>query len=182
MGALVFVTGGARSGKSRFAEARAGETSLPVVYLATMEAGDEEVRLRIAAHRAARPPSWTTIEEPLDLDHAIEAAGSGAFVLVDCLSLWVSNMLMDGAGDDGDPATLAAEVTRCVERAARLVAGQAARGGPLLVVTNEVGMGIVPLGALSRAYRDALGLVNQVFAQASDEAYLLVSGLAQRLK
>jgi adenosylcobinamide kinase/adenosylcobinamide-phosphate guanylyltransferase len=183
MGDLVFVTGGARSGKSHFAEACAADAGAPVVYLATMQAGDEELAARIAEHRRRRPAAWSTIEAPLAVADAVASAPPESTILLDCLSLWVSNRLFA----DGDPAARDVVawgrfVERCVLAADEIVAAQAARPGMLIAVSNETGLGIVPADPLSRFYRDALGLVNQAFARAATAAYLLVAGLPVRLK
>lgn len=183
MGAIVFITGGARSGKSRHAEQLAAETGGAVVYVATMEPGDDELRGRIARHRQRRPAEWMTLEAPLDPAHALASAPAEGTVLLDCLSLWVSNQLFA----DGDPANWETArweryVDQCVVNARVVIEAQEERTGPLITVTNEVGLGIVPMDALSRYYRDALGLVNQAFAAAASEATLMVSGLPVRLK
>jgi adenosylcobinamide kinase/adenosylcobinamide-phosphate guanylyltransferase len=151
---LVLYLGGARSGKSRLAVERAKASGAPVVFVATGEAGDDEMHDRIERHKAERPAAWTTIEEPIDLAGALTRAPVGATVVVDCLSLWVAN------GGRGDEALQAAR----------------SRVGLTLAVTNEVGMGIVPDNALARAYRDDLGRVNAAWAAAADEAWLVVAG------
>ena len=166
---LIYVTGGARSGKSSFAERRAVAAGGEVTYLATAQAFDDEMCARIARHRADRPAGWRTVEEPLDVPRQVEQLRSDV-LLLDCLSLWVSNMLL---ADWTDEAMLAA--------ADRLLAACAGVQTAILV-TNEVGLGIVPNNALARRYRDVLGWVNQRCAAASDEAYLLVSGLPVALK
>lgn len=173
---LIYVTGGARSGKSRLAERRAGELAAggQVTYLATAQAFDAEMTERIGRHRADRPAGWPTLEEPLDVPATLE--GVQGVVLLDCLSLWVSNLMLRG---DLDEAILQA--------AHNLIRVQWKRGGPLnvhplIVVSNEVGSGIVPDNALARRYRDTLGWVNQTVAEASSEAWLAVSGMPMRLK
>ena len=161
---LVLLIGGARSGKSRlavaFGERHAGE----VVLLATATAGDEEMAARIAAHRTERPKSWTTIEEPLALVEAIAGVAPSACLLVDCLSLWVANLLETTGAQEVERAALAAAATA------------AARPGPTIAVTNEVGLGIVPVAALARAYRDVLGRVNAIWAERASAAHLVVAG------
>ncbi|PTA68613.1 bifunctional adenosylcobinamide kinase/adenosylcobinamide-phosphate guanylyltransferase [Deinococcus arcticus] len=166
---LVVVTGGARSGKSAFAERRALDSGLPVTYLATAQAFDEEMAARIARHQRDRPADWPTVEEPLEVARALAAFPTPAAVL-DCLSLWVSNLMLAGWPDE---AVLSA--------ADALLAAAQARGGLTVLVTNEVGFGIVPENALARRYRDLLGWVNQRAAAASDEVWLLVSGRPLRL-
>ena len=156
---LVVYVGGARSGKSRLAVERATAEGAPVVFVATGEAGDEEMAERIARHRVERPAEWQTVEEPVALERALREAPGDATVLVDCLSLWVAN----GGGEDGVAATAAA------------------RNALTIAVTNEVGLGIVPANALAREYRDKLGRVNAAWVAAADEAYLVVAGKTLRL-
>jgi len=164
-------TGGARSGKSSLALRCAAALVVPVVFVATGEAFDDEMRHRIALHRAERPPEWSTVEEPRELLAALEAVPAGSCVVVDCLSLWVSNLMLS----DVEPAVIEA---RAVEVAVVL----AARSGPGVVVTNEVGSGIVPDNALARGYRDVLGRVNSAFSQRADDAFLAVMGRVVRLE
>lgn len=166
--AILFVTGGARSGKSAFAERLAARAGGQVTYVATGEALDDEMRMRIARHRAIRPPEWDTVEEPLHLAGAI--VGLPDTVLVDCLSLWVSNQMMAERADD-----------EILSAADFFVAQALAHRGDVVVVTNEVGSGIVPDNVAARRYRDLLGWVNQRVAAAASEAYLLASGLPVRL-
>jgi adenosylcobinamide kinase/adenosylcobinamide-phosphate guanylyltransferase len=171
---FTLVLGGARSGKSTFAERRAAESGRPVLYLATATAGDAEMAARIAAHRAARPADWRTVEAPLEPAAAIRAhARAGDLVLLDCVTLWVSNRLLaDPAPSDADLVGAAEGIAdAALERRADLVA-----------VSNEVGLGVVPPYPLGRRYRDALGRVNQALAARADEAVLLVAGLPLRLK
>jgi adenosylcobinamide kinase/adenosylcobinamide-phosphate guanylyltransferase len=167
---LTFVTGGARSGKSAYALRLAAAAGSPVTMIATAEARDAEMRERIDAHRRERPASWRTVEEPLDLAGALRRLPDGEFAVVDCLSLWVSNLLE--RADGADVEALAAE-------AAALAAGHA---GECVAVSNEVGMGIVPDNALARSYRDVLGRVNAIWAEAADEAVLAISGRVLRLE
>ena len=179
MGELWFVTGGARSGKSRFAERLAAGAGHPVVYLATMQPGDAELTRRVERHSAHRPAEWRTVEEPLRLAHALAAQPREATVIVDCLSLWVSNRLLDALGE-GEPGVdavelLEAELTREVER---VLHAARTREGLTVTVTNEVGASVVPEWPLGRAYRDLLGSVNQRVAAAAGSAWLLVAGRA----
>ena len=180
MAALWFVTGGARSGKSRHAERLAASTGHPVVYIATMEPLDDELARRVAAHRAARPADWRTVEAPLDPASALEAADAGACVLLDCLSLWVANR-MAPLGDSPAPDAVERLERELDADASRLIAAARAREAETIVVTNEVGSGLVPPYPLGRAYRDALGRVNQHVSAAADRAWLLVSGRALEL-
>lgn len=167
---LTFVTGGARSGKSSHALRLAAAAEAPVVLIATAEARDEEMRQRIEAHRRERPAGWRTVEEPLDLAGALAGLAPAELAIVDCLSLWVSNrMERPGAGP-------------LEELAAEAAALAAAHPGGCIAVSNEVGLGIVPDNALARAYRDALGRVNAIWADAADEALLAVAGRVLRLE
>jgi adenosyl cobinamide kinase/adenosyl cobinamide phosphate guanylyltransferase len=163
--AYTLLLGGARSGKSSLAVRLADEASAPVVVLATAEARDEEMAERIAVHRAARPGSWDVVEAPLDVGEAVAGIREDACVVLDCLTLWVANALEAGWRDE--------EVERAAAAVATIAAG---REQPTVVVTNEVGLGLVPENALGRAYRDLLGRVNAVFAAEAEQAYLMVAG------
>ena len=167
---LTLLLGGARSGKSGLAVRRAAVAET-VVFIATGEAGDEEMAARIEAHRAERPLTWTTVEEPVDVRSALQAAPEDAFVILDCLSLWVSNLIDRGWDDEA----IEAEGARAAQVAAE-------RPAPIVVVTNEVGLGIVPATPLGRRYRDVLGRVNAAFAGVADEALLVVAGRTLRLE
>jgi adenosyl cobinamide kinase/adenosyl cobinamide phosphate guanylyltransferase len=163
---LTFLTGGARSGKSSLAVRMASGSGLPVVFLATARPeGDEEWCERLGRHRAERPEEWTTVEEPVELASAIAAVDGGAVLIVDCLTLWVANVIDAGLSDDDVEA-----VSR--KACSAIVARQA----PTVVVSNEVGSSIVPVDPAVRRYRDVLGRVNAVFASAADRAYLTVAG------
>ena len=172
MSGLTLVLGGARSGKSELALRLATASGRPVLYVATARAGDDEMARRIDAHRAQRPPAWRTVEEPLRVVEALEAArvGPEGFVVVDCLTLWASNLMLAGAAEDDIAAV-----------AARLVRWRANAGCALCVVSNEVGLGLVPDTALGRAYRDALGRANATLAAAAGRVLLAVAGLALEL-
>jgi len=165
--ALTVLLGGARSGKSALAAQLAGSWAGPVTVVVTGQAGDAEMAERIERHRAERPRSWRTVEAPRELEPALTAAPDGGFVIVDCLTLWVSNLMGQG---------LAAGQVEQRARAAAAVA--AARSGPTVAVSNEVGAGIVPAEAVARRYRDLLGQVNTIWAAAADQALLLVAGRA----
>jgi adenosylcobinamide kinase / adenosylcobinamide-phosphate guanylyltransferase len=169
--ALTLLLGGARSGKSALAVRLASTSRLPVVVVATAEARDEEMAERIRRHREERPVDWSTVEEPLDLRDAIGGLHDDAFVILDCLSLWVSNAMESGASDD-----------EIVERARGVASVLAAREAPAVVVTNEVGLGIVPTNELARRYRDVLGRVNVAFVEAAGAAYFVVAGKALPLE
>lgn len=165
---LTFLVGGARSGKSSLALELARASGGPVVFLATGEAGDAEMADRIALHRAERPAGWTTVEESRELAAAVAAAPAGACLVVDCLSLWVANVLESGAAAVETEAAAAAAIA-------------AARDGLTIAVTNEVGLGVVPATPLGRLYRDVLGRVNATWSRAATDAYLVVAGRTLRL-
>ena len=169
LAAVTLVLGGARSGKSAWAEARAVASGLSPVYLATGEAGDDEMAERIAHHRARRGARWATVEEPLELATALaDWSRPDRVVLIDCLTLWLAN-LMDA---ERDPEA----------EAERLVATLAILRGPALLVSNEVGLGIVPDNPLARAFRDAAGRLNQRVAAAAQHVVFLAAGLPLTLK
>jgi adenosyl cobinamide kinase/adenosyl cobinamide phosphate guanylyltransferase len=169
--ALTLLLGGARSGKSALAVRRARSLDAPVVFIATAEAGDEEMAERIARHRAERDAVWSTVEAPLAPAAALEEAPAEACVIVDCLSLWVANLLERGLGED--------EIVELGAEAAGLAAG---RAGPTIAVSNEVGMGVVPEYELGRRYRDALGRVNAIWAERAGAALLVVAGQVLALR
>ena len=165
----LFVIGGARSGKSRYAQARAEATGLSPMFIATAQAFDSEMHERIAHHQADRGKEWQTVEAPLDLAQAVTAHGTpDRVLLVDCLTLWVTNLML------GD-RDIAAETD------ALATALQAARC-PIILVANEVGLGIVPDNALARRFRDAAGTVNQRIAAIADEVQFVAAGLPLTLK
>lgn len=170
--ALTVLLGGARSGKSSLAVRLGREHDGPVTYVATCPRidDDEDLADRIARHRAERPAEWVTIEEQHDLAGALTAAGD-SFTIVDCLTTWVGNLMF--RGDDH------AEIETASERA---IDATRARTGPTVVVSNEVGLGIVPENSLGRQYRDLLGRVNQQWVTAADRALFLVAGKALRLE
>jgi adenosylcobinamide kinase / adenosylcobinamide-phosphate guanylyltransferase len=168
MSRTILITGGARSGKSRIAEAQAARFGPRATYIATAQAHDAEMAARIAAHQARRGPEWTTHAEPLDLAGALCASDGNGPRLVDCLTLWLTNLMLGGHDWNA--------------RAKALVAILPDQRDPVIIVTNEVGSGIVPDNALSREFRDAAGLLNQWVAEAADEVYLAISGLPLKVK
>jgi len=165
---LTLVLGGARSGKSRHAEQLIEACPGPWTYIATAQAFDDEMVARIALHRARRSGLWTTIDAPIELPQAIGEAPQGGAILVDCLTLWVSNLMLS---DADMPAACNDLIGAC--RAAR---------GPLVLVSGEVGLGIVPDNALARRFRDELGALNQALAQEADHVVLTVAGLPLTVK
>jgi adenosylcobinamide kinase/adenosylcobinamide-phosphate guanylyltransferase len=178
---LIF--GGARSGKSAYAERLATETGKDVIYIATASAGDSEMAARIRHHRQQRPAHWTTVEEELALADALRTwRAPDRIVLVDCLTLWLSNLLFS----DGKqyPEVGAVELPKRFHagRAALLEEIARADAGAVIFVSNEVGMGIVPYGAVSRAFTDEAGRLNQAIAAACDHVAFVAAGLPLTLK
>ena len=192
-GSLVLVTGGARSGKSTFAEKLAFESGKQGIYLATARVEDEEMRERVAAHQARRPGNFKTVEEP-EMPHLVleKEAAPGKIVLLDCLTLLVSNLILadldrEGAvrqGEDifADENLLETAGRRALEYIQGLAQSALKCPADVIVVTNEVGMGVVPNYPLGRVFRDYSGRANQAMAEVSDQVWLVVCGIPQRFK
>ena len=164
---LTLVLGGARSGKSRYAESLIAALPPPWIYVATAQAGDAEMTERIAAHRVRRGPQWHTLEVPRDLAAALKSCQTGP-VLIDCLTLWLSNLMLAGADIDATTAELDDVL--------------AAAKAPVVLVANEVGSGIVPDHPLGRRFRDLQGLLNQRIAARAERVVLVVAGLPLAVK
>jgi len=165
------ILGGARSGKSRLAERLARDSGLAVTYVATSEPLDGEMAERVAQHRARRPSSWTLVEEPLQLARVLaEQAGAGRCVLVDCLTLWLTNLL------------LAEDRTRLAAERDALLAVLEDAPGRIILVSNETGLGVVPLGELTRRYVDEAGWLHQAVAERAERVIFTVAGLPMMLK
>jgi adenosylcobinamide kinase/adenosylcobinamide-phosphate guanylyltransferase len=166
---ITLVLGGARSGKSRFAESMIAASGLKPVYIATGRASDEEMSERIAIHRERRGKLWQTVEEPLALaDTLLNESHKGSAILVDCLTLWVTNLMMAGADIDIECRSLVEALTNLKE--------------PVVLVSNETGLGIIPDNAMARQFRDYAGNVNQAVARVADEAWFVVAGMPLALK
>jgi adenosylcobinamide kinase/adenosylcobinamide-phosphate guanylyltransferase len=177
------IIGGARSGKSALAALRAGQSGLAVVYLATARADDAEMARRIAHHRERRPAHWTTIEEPLRLAAALgRHAAADTCILVDCLTLWLSNLFFAGRAAAQVEAGEAVSCPLLIGETAALLQSLPGLPGRLILVSNEVGCGIVPANALARAFADEQGRLNQKVAAASDRVTQTVAGLPLELK
>ena len=174
---MILVTGGARSGKSTLAERLAAGLGGRVLYVATAESGDDEMRLRIERHQARRPSEWGTLAAPRDAVQRLEEVeGQWDTILFDCLTLYTTNLLLEKENGSPDPEVVLAQEMQGL-------ADYLARNWPqAVVVTNEVGAGIVPADPLSRLFRDLQGRVNQVFARAADDVYLCVSGIPLKIK
>lgn len=182
---LTLVLGGARSGKSHHAEQLALQCTGPVTYLATAREGDDEMQLRVALHRARRPAAWGLVEEPVHLAEALYThAQHGGCVLVDCVTLWLNNVLF------GDPAaphaypdtgviTPPEAWTREIDA---LLTALPLLPGDIILVSNEIGLGVVPMGAVTRFYVDELGRLNQRLAALADNVHLLVAGIPMVVK
>ena len=170
---LIFVTGGSRSGKSNFAQDLAHSQKGRKVFIATAEPLDEEMGERIAAHKGARPAGWDTVEEPRHLGKAVkECAATYDILLLDCLTLWISNLLTNYSLDE---AKITLEVQALIESCKT-------ESATVIIVSNEIGMGIVPGDKLTRLYRDMVGRANQEIAKAADEVFLVVSGISMKIK
>ena len=168
---LQLILGGARSGKSRLAERLAAESELSVLYIATSQPLDGEMSQRVISHRQRRPDSWGLVEEPLELARVLrENAAIGHCLLVDCLTLWLTNLLMLD-----DPERLAQEREALLECLGELP-------GDIIFVSNETGLGVVPLGELTRRYVDEAGLLHQAIAERCQRVVLTVAGLPLTLK
>ena len=169
--AMTVLIGGARSGKSALAVAIAAKWGGPVTFIATAEARDDEMAARIAQHRETRDPAWTTVEEPIEIGEAISSVPPGHLIVLDCLTLWASNLL-DRELDALDG-----------ERRARDASSELGRwNAPAIVVTNEVGSGIVPDNAAARAYRDLLGSINTIFANDARHVLFVAAGRVLSMK
>ena len=183
MSKTTLITGGVRSGKSDFAQELAAKSSGPVLFVATAEAGDEEMRRRIEKHKQARPAVWSTVEATTHIgSHVLQKIGTTKTVIVDCITLLINNILLqhidhnDELIDDilAEQEVLAeiSELVDCIKRV----------NASFIIVTNEVGLGIVPANKMVRVYRDLLGKANQTLAQHADEVYLMVAGIPLLIK
>jgi adenosylcobinamide kinase/adenosylcobinamide-phosphate guanylyltransferase len=169
---IIFITGGVRSGKSQFALELARSISGPKVYLATAQALDAEMAERIRKHKESRPSDWETVEEPLEISKAVREQGSRfRAILLDCLTLWLSNALMAGWGEE-----------KILAQTEELLHSARASRSSLIVVSNEVGSGIVPEHPSARLFRDLSGSIHQKIAREADEVYFMICGLPQKIK
>jgi adenosylcobinamide kinase/adenosylcobinamide-phosphate guanylyltransferase len=176
----ILITGGARSGKSRFAQELAVRSGKPVLFVATATAGDEEMKRRIEEHRKSRPAVWSALEATTYIGSQIEKrAGGAGVVLVDCLTLLLNNIFSQEIEEQVDEARLEKEVMAeikellgCIDRV----------DADFIIVTNEVGLGLVPMSKIGRLYRDLLGVANQRLAERADEVYIMIAGLPVKIK
>jgi len=177
MAQTIFITGGARSGKSFFAEKRALQFGAPLGYLATSQALDDEMNERVVKHRERRGTEWSTIEEPVNLPQALaDCDGEYRAILVDCVTLWLSNLLFKY---EDVPETVEERIKDDVQQLIRTLNKMIT---PVILVSNEVGMGIVPDNRLARLFRDIAGTANQALAAAADEVHVVISGIPLKLK
>ena len=177
MSQTIFITGGARSGKSSFAEKLASGFGDHLCYLATAQTLDSEMEERVRRHRERRGVQWQTVEEPINLPHALaQCDGRYQAILVDCITLWLSNLLFryEQSGDDIE--------SRILEDVQHLETTLNGMVTPVIMVSNEVGMGIVPENNLARLFRDIAGKTNQILAAAADEVHVVISGIPMKLK
>jgi adenosylcobinamide kinase/adenosylcobinamide-phosphate guanylyltransferase len=178
-GKLIFITGGARSGKSRFAEEMAGKTGKKVAYIATGQPKDSEMKARIQKHKVRRPTNWQTFEEPIKVKALIDKIGlEKEVILIDCLTLLTSNLLLrreEKIGDEMWQEEVLSEIKKLAEGVYKVPAR-------VIIVSNEVGMGLVPDNPLGRFYRDILGRANNIIAGMADEVILMVSGIPIKIK
>jgi len=165
---ITLVIGGAASGKSRFAEGLVSATLRPRLYIATAEVRDAEMRDKVARHQKDRGPDWRTVEAPLDCDTVLAGAGAGEVILFDCATLWLTNQMLAGRDASAQTAHLLATFSACA--------------APIVIVSNEVGSGIVPENALAREFRQAQGVLNQRLAEIADSVITVIAGLPLVLK
>ncbi|OPZ74500.1 MAG: Bifunctional adenosylcobalamin biosynthesis protein CobP [Firmicutes bacterium ADurb.Bin456] len=180
-GKLILILGGARSGKSDFAEKLAARLEKRVVYIATASARDEEMLKRIQKHKAKRPAFWKTVEEEKSIVDIVKSGGKGDLFLLDCATLWITNLLLDSnipaPGAPGGPL----KEEWILEQAA-LLGDSVNNGADLIIVANETGLGLVPEYPLGRNFRDLSGKVNQILAARAEEVYFIIAGLPLRIK
>ena len=179
----ILIIGGARSGKSNYAQQLALKCPQPVLFVATAEPGDEEMRQRIEKHKKERPSTWQTLEVTIHIGDRIRGEiGTVQTVIVDCISLLVNNIFnkhLDSSGELSNPSLVEEDVTAEIGALVNCINQAEAR---FLIVTNEVGLGLVPASSMSRLYRDLLGKANQTLVQHSDEVYMMVAGLPVKIK
>jgi len=168
MSKVILITGGARSGKSVIAEKHATALGQQLTYIATAQIFDDEMANRVKLHQARRQSEWTTISEPFNLFNTLQNSDGNGPRLVDCLTLWLTNMILDNRDWQQEAHSIIHSFDKLID--------------PIIFVTNEVGSGIVPENKLAREFRDAAGALNQMIAQASDEVYMAISGLPLKVK
>ena len=177
------IIGGARSGKSRFAQELASKSGQAVLFVATAEAGDEEMRQRIEKHKQSRPPAWSTLETTTNIGNSIlENGGNAHVIIVDCITLLVNNVFSHHTSTAGEMTDVPLIEKEVDEEIRNLIECINSLDASFIIVTNEVGMDLVPANEMGRLYRDLLGRANQLLAEQADEVYLMVAGLPVRIK
>jgi adenosylcobinamide kinase/adenosylcobinamide-phosphate guanylyltransferase len=179
-GKLILVLGGSRSGKSEFAEKIAADTNKRVAYIATAAICDEEMAKRVRLHQERRPDNWVTVEEEIDVPGALSKYGQGDALLLDCVTVWITNLLLNQQQSDMKTASIKIE-QHILEQAARITE-TVEYGADLIVVSSEVGLGLIPEYPLGRIFRDLAGKVNQLLAAKADSVFLLVAGIPMEIK
>ena len=185
MSKLILITGGARSGKSTFAEEKAKEFGNNVLYVATSKPIDDEMKQRIAKHRAQRPAEWETLEEYKNLDIAIaDIISKKDAILIDCVTIMITNLMLDECFDwDGLTRQRVEEIEQLIQhQIERLISVSKMSELPFVLVTNEIGLGVVPPSTMGRDFRDIAGRMNQILAKVADEVYFCVSGIPMKIK
>ncbi|MCP4650507.1 MAG: bifunctional adenosylcobinamide kinase/adenosylcobinamide-phosphate guanylyltransferase [PVC group bacterium] len=168
---IIFITGSVRSGKSNYAVKLAKQSKQKIIFLATCTPADAEMKQRVRKHKKSRPKNWQTIEEPIDVISVLKQLKDDELVIFDCLTLWVSNLLLSGFEEK--------EVIKIIEKFVEQLKINKAN---VIIVSNEVGWGIVPENKLARVFRDIIGTAHQKIAKVSDEAYLMVAGMPMKIK
>jgi len=170
---IIFISGGARSGKSSLAVQIAMKSNGKVAFIATAQAGDDEMERRILMHKKERPENWDTIEEPINVDSAIDMAKGNDILIIDCITLFISNMLC--TDEEFNVSWVFEKIEKLVDSAKKFK-------GTVIIISNEVGMGIVPENKLARDFRDIAGKANQMIAQSADQVYICFSGIPLLIK
>lgn len=178
-GKLILVLGGSRSGKSEFAEKIAADTNKRVAYIATASICDEEMAKRVKLHQERRPGNWVTVEEEIDVPGVLGKYGQGDVLLLDCVTVWITNLLIN---QQSDQKTTSIKIERHILAQAARIAEAVEYGADLIVVSSEVGLGLIPEYPLGRIFRDLAGKVNQLLAAKADSVFLLVAGIPMEIK
>ncbi len=178
-GKLILVLGGSRSGKSEFAEKIAADTNKRVAYIATASICDEEMAKRVRLHQERRPGNWVTVEEEIDVPGVLGKYGQGDALLLDCVTVWITNLLTD---QQSDQKTASIKIEQHILEQAARITEAVEYGADLIVVSSEVGLGLIPEYPLGRIFRDLAGKVNQLLAAKADSVFLLVAGIPMEIK
>lgn len=172
MSNIIFITGGARSGKSNFAVKLANESKGKVAFIATASAGDDEMKERITRHKESRPKEWITVEEPLDLAKAIERVYDHDLLIIDCITLYLTNLFCNGIIDED----------KILDNIKKMLESAESFHGTIIIISNELGMGIVPENRMARDFRDVAGRANQMIAEVANKVFVCFSGIPVQIK